>query len=93
VSKKHGQRHKRKKRPAPVACPRCHSPADDSPGALLRALAEVLNSCEAAGIRVRLAHGFAETSRGYVLPMSPWTVVLPPSPPDGPAGAADAAWD
>lgn len=67
LSKKHGQRHKRPKKPRPLACPRCHTPADGSPAAILGALAIILNDCQSAGIRVRLAHGFAETSSGYVL--------------------------
>lgn len=68
MSKKHGQRHKRPKKPRPLACPRCHTPADGTPGAILSALAVLLNDCAGAGIKLRPAHGFIETSHGYVLP-------------------------
>ena len=89
MSKKHGHRRKRKKRARAVACPRCHQPADGSPGALLRALAAILNACADAGLRIRFAHGAVVTREGYVLPLKAgrWTARTlaydPLSPPDG----------
>ena len=75
MSKKKGHRARKPKRQHPAACPRCHTPADSSPGALLTALAAVLNGMADAGIKVRLDHGFAETTQGYVLPLKAgrWT--------------------
>ncbi len=90
MSKRKGHRKKRRKPNRPLACPRCHTPADGSPGALLRALAAVLNSCADAGLRVRFSFGGVTTREGYVLPLrgGRWTArtlaydLL--SPPEGP---------
>ena len=88
MSKKHGHRRKRRKPSRPVACPRCHSPADSSPGALLAALASVLNSAADSGLKVRFAHGAVISREGYVLPLASgrWTARTlaydPLSPPD-----------
>lgn len=88
MSRKHGQRRKRKKRAKAVACPHCHRPADGTPGALLRALAAVMNACSDAGMKVRFAHGAVVTREGYVLPLKAgqWTARTlaydPLSPPD-----------
>jgi hypothetical protein len=67
VSKKHGARKKRRKKTAAIACPRCHAPADGTPGALLRALAAVLTSCAETGMPVKFAHGAGMTYEGCVL--------------------------
>jgi hypothetical protein len=37
--------------------------------ALLAAVADALNACEAAGIAVKLKHGIVSTRNGYVLPV------------------------
>lgn len=75
LSKKHGQRKRRKKaarkrsRPASIPlCPSCHIPDEHSPSALLTALADLLNACETAGVKVKFRHGAAYSSHGYVLP-------------------------
>jgi hypothetical protein len=68
LSKKHGARKKRRKRHPVVSCPQCHSPADGSPGALLLAMAAVLNSCTDAGMKPKFAHGALFTREGVVLP-------------------------
>ena len=68
MSKKHGARKKRRKHHPPFACPSCLAPADASPGALLRALASVLNSCADAGMKPKFAHGALITREGVVLP-------------------------
>jgi hypothetical protein len=92
VSKRHGQRKKRGRPKPPAACPRCHAPADASPGALLRALAAVLNSCADAKLKVRFSHGAVLTREGYVLPLGGgrWTARTlaydPLSPAEDPAG-------
>jgi len=89
VSKRKGRRRKRPRPSRPVACPRCHSPADGSPGALLRALASVLNSCADSDMKIRFAHGVAIGKDGYVLPLAGgrWTARTlaydPLSPDDG----------
>lgn len=80
LSKKHGARKKRRRHRPAIACPRCHAPADSSPGALLKAFAAVLNSCAEAGVKVKMRHGvvLAEGRHGggYVLPLPDgrWTV-------------------
>jgi len=97
LSKRKGHRKKRRKPNQPLACPRCHAPADGSPGALLRALASVLNSCADAGLRVRFSHGGVVTREGYVLPLrgerSGWTARTlaydPLSPAEEPDGDED----
>jgi hypothetical protein len=43
--------------------------AQPDPAALLGAVAEALNACEAAGITVKLKHGIVSTRNGYVLPL------------------------
>ena len=92
MSRKRGAKKKRKsraRRHAPATCPRCHSPADGSPGAILSALAAVLNTAADAGMPVRFAHGAATTREGYVLPLAGgrWTARTltydPLSPPPG----------
>jgi hypothetical protein len=80
LSRKHGHRKKKRKHRPAIACPRCHGPADSSPGALLRAFAAVLNSCADEGVKVKMRHGviLAEGpgGGGYVLPLpgGRWTV-------------------
>ena len=73
MSKKHGARRKRRKKPPRVLCARCHAPAGDDPGSVLTALASVLNACDDAGVRIRLrefgAQGAVYTREGYVLPL------------------------
>jgi hypothetical protein len=90
VSKKHSAKKKRKSRARRgAACPRCHAPADSSPGAILSALAAILNTAADAGMPVRFAHGAATTREGYVLPLTGgrWTARAltydPLSPPPG----------
>jgi len=75
LSRKHGRRRKRPKPPRPLACPRCHAPADGTPGALLKALAAVLNTAADSGLKVRFAHGAVLTREGYILPLKSgrWT--------------------
>ena len=63
--KKHKKRHKAKSRPF---CPRCLTPSDGSPAALLEALAAALNEIHAAGIRLHFAHGAAFCQDGAVVP-------------------------
>ena len=91
MSKKHGRRRKRPKPPRPLACPRCHTPADGTPGALLAALAAVLNAMGDAGMKVRLAHGYAETPEGFVLPLKAgrWTARTLTYDPLAPGLSAD----
>ena len=95
MSKRKGHRKKRRKPNRPVSCPQCHAPADGSPGALLRALAQVLNSCADAGVKVRFAHGALVTREGVVLPPlkgGRWAArtltydPLSPPPPEDPIG-------
>jgi hypothetical protein len=40
-----------------------------TPAALLAAVADALNACEAAGMTVKLKHGAVYTREGYVLPV------------------------
>lgn len=95
MSRKHGRRKKRRKPPAPLACPRCHTPADSTPGALLKALAAVLNAAADSGLKVRFAHGAVMTREGYVLPLKSgrWTARTlaydPLAPPEDPSGLDD----
>jgi hypothetical protein len=95
VSKRHGRRKKKRRHPRPLACPRCHSPADGTPGALLQALAAVLNSCADAGLKVKFAHGSALTREGYVLPLGGGRFAVrtptynPFPPPEDPSGLDD----
>jgi hypothetical protein len=58
------------------------------PAALLGAVADSLNACESAGIKVRLRHGAVITRDGYVLPVGDgqWgarTLAYSPFSPDG----------
>ena len=96
MSKKKGHRRKRRRKSPPVACPRCHGPGDNSPGALLRALVAILNACTESGMRVRFAYGSALTREGYVVDTGHgrWRAALlttygDPLPPDDPDGFAD----
>ncbi len=91
MSKRKGRRKKRRKPSRPAACPRCHSPADGTPGALLRALAAVLNASADAGLKVKFAHGGAVTREGYVLPLQGgrWTARTLAYDPLSPAEAPD----
>ena len=88
MSKRKGHRRKRAKPARALACPRCHSPADSSPGALLGALAAVLNSCTDADLHVRFAHGSVLTREGYVLPLKAgrWTARTLAYDPLSPSG-------
>jgi hypothetical protein len=61
LSKKHGASKKRKK----AARKRTRS---KSTASRLAALADALNACEAAGLRIRFAHGAAFCDQGVVLP-------------------------
>lgn len=61
MSKKHGASKKRKK----AARKRSRS---RSTAARLAALADALNACEAAGLRIRFAHGAAFCDQGVVVP-------------------------
>ena len=67
LSKKHGARKKRRRKSPPVACPQCHSPADASPGALLRAIGAALNAGDDAGLRVHVTHGAIFCADGVLL--------------------------
>ena len=49
---------------------RHEKPPPLGPAALLDQLADALNACETAGLRVRLRHGAVYTRHGYVLPTS-----------------------
>lgn len=61
MSKKHGQRKRRKK------AARKRSRAK-SAAALLHNLAEALNACEKAGMKMHLGHGYPFCLQGIVLP-------------------------
>lgn len=61
MSKKHGASKKRKK----AARKRSRS---KSTASRLAALADALNSCETAGLRIRFAHGAAFCDEGVVVP-------------------------
>ena len=61
MSKKHGASKKRKK----AARKRSRS---KSTASRLAALADALNACETAGLRIRFAHGAAFCDEGVVLP-------------------------
>lgn len=61
MSKKHGASKKRKK----AARKRSRS---RSTASRLAALADTLNACEAAGLRIRFAHGAAFCEQGVVVP-------------------------
>jgi hypothetical protein len=61
VSKKHGASKKRKK----AARKRARA---KSTASRLAALADALNACETAGLRIRFAHGAAFCDQGVVLP-------------------------
>ena len=96
MSKKRGRRSKKRQRPRALACPRCHSPAAGTPGALLAALATVMNACADAGMTVRPHHGVVETSEGYVLPLKGrrWTArTLAYDPVHSPPAPASAEED
>jgi hypothetical protein len=73
VSKKHGQRHKRRRKPPRILCARCQAPAGADAASVLTALASVLNACDDAGVKVRLrefgAQGAVYAREGYVLPL------------------------
>ena len=91
MSKRKGRRKKRSKPPRPLACPRCHTAADGTPGALLQALAAVLNACTDSGLRVKIAHGSVLTREGYVLPLKGgrWTARTLAYDPLSPADDGD----
>lgn len=61
MSKKHGASKKRKK----AARKRSRS---RSTASRLAALADALNTCESAGLRIRFAHGAAFCEQGVVVP-------------------------
>jgi len=72
----HGKKHgKRRKHRPHLVCARCMAPQDGSAAALLGAVAQALNACTDAGMKVRLRHGIVETREGYVLPLKDdrWT--------------------
>jgi hypothetical protein len=72
LSKRKGAARKRRK------AAKARQRRDRTPQALLTALAEVLNRCEANGVRVRFRHGAAYCHFGVVLP------------PEGKSGGWDA---
>lgn len=93
MSKKAGQRKKRRKAHKPPLCPSCHAPADASPPSLLAALAGLLNTAERAGVKVRVRHGALFAHQGVILPPAkkrPWEArafgVLPQSLAEDEAG-------
>jgi hypothetical protein len=64
-------RHRRQHR-KPVLqamCQNCGSTYPATPEALLSALAEAMNACQDAGIKIRLRHGVVMAKEGYVLPI------------------------
>ena len=61
VSKKHGQRKRRKK------AARKRARAKSAAG-LLHNLADALNACDKAGLRIRLGYGYPFCEQGIVLP-------------------------
>lgn len=61
MSKKHGQRKRRKK------AARKRSRAK-SPASLLAALADALNACDRRGVKIHFGHGAAFSDQGIVLP-------------------------
>lgn len=68
MSKKKGQRGKRRKKSRPLlACHKCHAPVDKSPGEWLRALAGLLNDAERAGVKIKVSHGWIHIREGFVL--------------------------
>jgi hypothetical protein len=64
---KHGRRKKNRPKPPPGVCRRCSAPKDTSPGALLKALAAILNICAAEGVKVRFGYGAVLAREGYVI--------------------------
>lgn len=66
MSKKHGQRKRRRKAAKPAIV--CAGQRGEGPAALLAHLADALNACEHAGVRVRFRHGAAYSEVGVVLP-------------------------
>ena len=61
MSKKHGQRKRRKK------AARKRARAKSAAG-LLHNLADALNACDKAGLRIRLGYGYPFCEQGIVLP-------------------------
>jgi hypothetical protein len=92
VSKKHGHRkkHRRKARKGTV-CPRCHTPSDGSPAALLGSLAAALNACDDGKMAVKLRHGSVFTRQGYVLRLEDdrWAARTKTYTPFAPVAEAD----
>lgn len=56
-------------------CPDCGTVSPSSPASLLNNLADALNLCADAGMKVRMRHGALLAEEGYVLPLSAgrWT--------------------
>jgi len=81
---KQSRKKARKRRRAAVAkrqhlistiCQQCGAMGSGSPAAMLSVLADALNTCADAGIRIRVRHGALIALEGYVLPLAggKWT--------------------
>lgn len=69
-SRKKSRHRKRARKPVLTAlCQNCGATYPGTPEALLRALAEAMNACQDAGIKIHLRHGVVMTKEGYVLPI------------------------
>lgn len=51
-----------------VVCPSCNTVGGGSPAALLSGVADALNACADAGMKIRVRHGALLAREGYVLP-------------------------
>lgn len=67
----------------------CQHEAPTSPAVLLAAVADALNACRAAGLRIRIRHGIPQCEQGLVLDLPDGTWVArtraytPFAPPPG----------
>ena len=90
MSKKQGAKRKRRKAQARA---KRKPPPSTSPASLLAAVADALNACEQAGMRMRLGRGAAWCYHGVVLPpvkKRPWEARTFGGPPeDAPPEAPD----
>lgn len=53
-----------------TVCPDCGAVDMSSPAGLLNSVADVLNACADAGIKIKLRHGALLAAEGYVLPLT-----------------------
>jgi hypothetical protein len=67
---RHRKRHVKTTLLMSTICPDCGVVDVSSPASLLNNLADALNSCADAGVKVRMRHGALLAAEGYVLPLA-----------------------